>query len=86
MKPTANAGYDGAIVHSAKPAPDSSGASTSSSRRDVASASAPDGISSAMFVTDQIASSDEISAVDRPVRANSRAYSGYSGMSSPRNA
>jgi hypothetical protein len=39
----------------------------------VASAQTPDGISSAMFVSDQIASSDEISAVDRPVCANSSA-------------
>ncbi len=42
-------------------------------RREVASAQTPKGISSAKPVIDQIAKSDEISAVESPVSANSSA-------------
>jgi hypothetical protein len=51
----------------------SSGPATSRARREVASASAPDGTSRTNPVIDHSANSDEISAVDRPASPNSSA-------------
>lgn len=75
-KPRAKAQYDGVRIHSAKPAAVSSGPSRSSSRRETASAQAPEGTSSTTPVIDQMANREEICQTDRPVSLNSRAYTG----------
>ncbi|MGY4279376.1 hypothetical protein ACVILE_005556 [Streptomyces sp. M18.1] len=54
----------------------SSGPSTSSSRRENASAQAPEGTSSRTPVSDHRANRDDICQTDRPVSLNSSAYTG----------
>jgi hypothetical protein len=61
------------MTHSAKPAPLRRGATASRRRRETASAQTPEGTSRTKPVTDQIANSDEISAVESPASAKSSA-------------
>lgn len=75
-KPSANAGYDGRSTQTAKPAAVTSGARHSSSRRDTASAQAPEGTSSRMALADQMTKSEEICPTDSPASANSSTYTG----------
>ncbi len=75
-KPSANAQYDGTSTHSPNPAAVSSGPTHSSSRRETASAQAPEGTSSRTPVSDHRANREEICQSDRPVSANSSAYTG----------
>jgi hypothetical protein len=54
----------------------SSGPTTSSSRRDTASAQTPDGTSRTRLLPDQMTNRDVICQTDRPVSAKSSAYTG----------
>ena len=74
-KPSAKPAYEGKMVQTAKPDAVISAPNTSSPRRETVSAQAPDGTSKTNAVTDQMNSSDEISAVSSPWSAKSSAYS-----------
>ena len=83
--PSANTQYPGAATHSPNATAVSSGPTTRSSRREVASAHAPEGTSNTRLAIDQMTNSDEICHTDNPVSLNSSVYTGYSRTKSSRN-